>query len=300
MDGWMDGWMEGWKDGRMDGWMDGTPNKPDKLQGVTPCVNQEHKRRAAANKDHQKRRKVQQNREKGKELAKMHGRMTSGNLHLEGCARIDDPQILRMVTEKTKEKLAEEPRKAIRQHEKEKKMFDEAMELQESGKAEEDWSSKDHAFMIKFKLLGRSDSRETKKKQPSKKAELQEHWEELRNKQDPGPPQWRPSNDNSCSDASCFSSNDDINKNGTGPPTMTRGISADECRSEDGSDALHFSSDDESNGTGPPMMTRGISADEHSSDDGGDAAHFSSDEESNGTGPSKLTDDNGIGEQVAV
>jgi hypothetical protein len=26
-------------DGRMDGRMDGIPNKPDKLQGITPCVN---------------------------------------------------------------------------------------------------------------------------------------------------------------------------------------------------------------------------------------------------------------------
>jgi hypothetical protein len=23
----------------MDGWKDGIPNKPDKLQGITPCVN---------------------------------------------------------------------------------------------------------------------------------------------------------------------------------------------------------------------------------------------------------------------
>jgi hypothetical protein len=29
-----EGWMEGWKDG----WKDGIPNKPDKLQGITPCV----------------------------------------------------------------------------------------------------------------------------------------------------------------------------------------------------------------------------------------------------------------------
>ena len=25
-------------DGWMEGWMDGIPNKPDKLQGITPCV----------------------------------------------------------------------------------------------------------------------------------------------------------------------------------------------------------------------------------------------------------------------
>jgi hypothetical protein len=63
---------------------------------------------------------------------------------------------------------------------------------------------------------------------------------------------------------------------------------------------LHFSSDDESNGTGSPTMTRGMSADECSSDDGSDAACFSIDEESNGTGPSELTDDNDIWEQIAV
>jgi hypothetical protein len=33
----MDGWMDGWKDG----WKDGIPNKPDKLQGITPCVNRQ-------------------------------------------------------------------------------------------------------------------------------------------------------------------------------------------------------------------------------------------------------------------
>jgi hypothetical protein len=47
-------------------------------------------------------------------------------------------------------------------------------------------------------------------------------------------------------------------------------------------------------------MTRGMSADECSSDDGSDAACFSIDEESNGTGPSELTDDNDIWEQIAV
>jgi hypothetical protein len=43
--------------------------------------------------------------------------MTSGGLYLEGCAQLDDPQVLMKVQEKADAKLAEEPRKVIRHYE---------------------------------------------------------------------------------------------------------------------------------------------------------------------------------------
>ena len=53
---------------------------------VVQQINQHHVRRAAANNDHEKQRKKQEHHEKGRELANMHGRLTSGNLYHEGCA----------------------------------------------------------------------------------------------------------------------------------------------------------------------------------------------------------------------
>jgi hypothetical protein len=253
---------------------------------VIGMINQEHGRRAAQNKEHVKRRKKQRKREKGKELADMHGRMSSGNMYKEGLARLDCPKVLELVKRKTVAKLAEEPRKAAKHYEKEKKIFDEAMELRQSDKAEQNWSSTDYTVMIKFKLLRTSNFWEERPKMPSLKAERQGLWEELRNKQDPEPPQ-RP-------DGYSSSEEDDSER---GPPKIPRGSSADEySSSEDGRESgppkippgisadEYSSSEDDSEGS-PVKIPRGISADEYSSEHG-DIHHFSSDEESsNGGGP---------------
>jgi hypothetical protein len=172
------------------------------------------------------------------------------------------------VQEKADAKLAEEPRKATRHHEKEKKIFDDAMKLQQSGKAEENWPSTDYTVMIKFKLLRTSNFWEEKPKMPSLKAKQQELWEELKNKQDPEPPQCPKFLDD------IPSSSDEESNDGNGPPMIPCGISTDVYSSMDGS------SDKESDdGSDPPTIIHGISTGEYSSEDG-DINHFSSDEES--------------------
>jgi hypothetical protein len=189
---------------------------------------------------------------------------------------------LKKVQEKADAKLAEEPRKARRHYEKEKKIFDDAMKLQQSGKAKENWSSTDYTVMIKFKLLKTSNFGEEKPKMPSLKAKRQELWQELKKKPDqelwqelkkkpdPEPPQCPEFLDD------VPSTSDEESNDGNGPPMIPCGISADEYSSMDGS------SDKESDdGSDPTTMLRGISANEYSSDEDGDSInHFSSDEES--------------------
>jgi hypothetical protein len=65
-------------------------------------------------------------------------------------------------------------------------------------------------------------------------------------------------------------SSDKESDDGSDPPTIVHGTSADEYSSED-SDVNHFSRDEESkDGFDPPTIVCGISADDYSSDNGRD------------------------------
>jgi hypothetical protein len=106
-------------------------------------------------------------------------------------------------------------------------------------------------------------------------------WEELRNKQDPEPPQ----HPEVLGDDVPLSSNERSN-NGTGPPMISRGISAGEYSSSEDEEqdfGSNKESSEESNNDSVPLTTilRGSSADEYSS---------SKDERSNnGTGPPMIS-----------